>query len=259
MLKLPNPYIFLFLFFYCSNVFSENCNQLYWKGISPKIVDPRKAVNSVGLCFDSYALLYSSVSRTSMWAAEHLTRDQLGNAKKIKRVNSFHAEPALQEGDRSELVDYAHSGYDRGHLAPSGDMPTRNAQHQSFSLANMVPQNSNNNQHLWEGIESTTRELALKHGSIYVVTGPIFEGATLVQLNGRVLVPTGLFKAIYDEQTKEAGAYIVKNAPGNDYEIVSIDTLDRRIGIDVFPALQEKVRRRKTALEVPHPHGKGDR
>src|SRR6185437_6222399 len=123
------------------------------------------------------------------------------------------------------------------HMAPSGDMPDPESQRESFSLANMIPQNPNNNRNLWEGIETAVRDVALYDGEVYVVTGPIFQGATLQRLHGRVLVPTGIFKAIYDPRRNAAGAYVVDNAPGMAWKAVSVADLDKLVGIDVFPAL----------------------
>ncbi|WP_407927568.1 DNA/RNA non-specific endonuclease [Belnapia mucosa] len=56
------------------------------------------------------------------------------------------------------------SGFDRGHMAPSGDMAPLEGQAESFSLANLVPQNPGSNRCLWEGTESAVRELALQEG-----------------------------------------------------------------------------------------------
>ena len=84
------------------------------------------------------------------------------------------------------------------HLAPAADMPDERAQHESFSLANMIPQDPQSNRGLWSGIESAVRGLARNSGELYVVSGPVFQGATLQRLRGRVLVPTHIFKAVYD-------------------------------------------------------------
>ena len=45
-------------------------------------------------------------------------------------------------------------------MAPAADMPTHKAQHESFSLANVVPQNRHNNQVLWSAIEGAARNEA---------------------------------------------------------------------------------------------------
>jgi endonuclease G len=141
-------------------------------------------------------------------------------------------------------------------MAPSGDMPTENAQYESFSLANMIPQHPKNNQILWEGIEEATRALAREDNNIYVVTGPMFEGSDLQRINGRVLVPTSVYKAIYDAARQQAGAYVTPNAEGMEYQTMSIADLEKRININVFPKLSPEVKAAKMAMPVPTPHGR---
>jgi endonuclease G, mitochondrial len=59
----------------------------------------------------------------------------------------------------------------------------------------------------------------------------------LKRINGRVLVPTYVFKAIYDPGKNEAAAYLVKNAEGKDYAKISISDLNKLTGLNVFPKL----------------------
>jgi len=42
----------------------------------------------------------------------------------------------------------------------------------------------------------SVRKLATQEGEVFVVTGPIFQDATLQRLHGRVLVPTSIFKGL---------------------------------------------------------------
>jgi DNA/RNA endonuclease G (NUC1) len=60
---------------------------------------------------------------------------------------------------------------------PSGDMPDPHAQQQSFSLANIVHQAPTLNDGVWEGIENAVRQLATRHGELYVVSRPAFRAA----------------------------------------------------------------------------------
>ena len=81
----------------------------------------------------------------------------------------------LPAGSRAELKDYKHSGYDRGHQAPSGDETKKQSlQNDTYFLSNMVPQIGQFNQHAWEGLEEMVRGWAIARGEAYVITGPMF-------------------------------------------------------------------------------------
>lgn len=101
----------------------------------------------------------------------------------------------LPSGERAELEDYKSSGYSRGHMAPAGDMPTPSAMVQSFSLANVVPQNAQRNGAAWAKIEQDTRHYVRRaRGDVFVITGPVFaEDAPQIGAN-RVRVPAYLYK-----------------------------------------------------------------
>jgi endonuclease G, mitochondrial len=232
----------------------ESCLQHFVGGTPPALLKPQLAQGTQALCYEQFAILHSGVVRTPLWSAEHLTRDQVEAAEQLKRRSRFHHEARLPPEDRAELADYARSGYDRGHMSPSGDMATPTAQYQSFSLANMIPQHPCNNEVLWEGIESAVRDLASAEGEIYVVTGPIYEGTDIPFLNGRVGVPSRIYKAVHDPARRAAAAYVTPNADGMDWQAISIDQLARITGIDPFPALPAKVKAVATPLPTPQPH-----
>ncbi len=255
MKKLSQIIFILFLAVGWAEAREIACPAHFASGEAPEITNPKLQQKIQVLCFEGYALLHSGISRTPLWSAEDLTPARLREAKHLKRKNAFHAEEQLPMEDRSELDDYVHSGFDRGHMSPSGDMPTATAQFESFSLANMVPQNPNNNQNLWEGIESSVRFLTSRHSELFVITGPIFDESPVKRLNGRVFIPSHIFKAVYDPAREEAGAFIAPNAPGMEYQTVSIDELEKRIGINLFPKMSPKVKEKKMDLPEPKPHG----
>jgi len=233
---------------------SADCGSaMYLDGTLPVITNAAMSQSTEALCSAGYSVMHSGITRTPLWSAEKLTKGRIQKAADMTRENAFHAESALPADQRAELADYKGSGFDRGHMAPSGDMPDATAQYESFSLANMIPQNPNNNRVLWEGIESAVRGLA-KQDTLYVVSGPLFRGRNLQRLNGRVLVPTQIFKAVYDTKTGQAAAYLVDNAPGMAYKVISIKALAVMSGIDVFPSLEDTVKASASSLPKPEPH-----
>lgn len=228
------------------------CPVFFAGGVAPD-VGPSLSQKVRPLCFSAYALLHSGVTRSALWSAEHLTRESVRNARSLERQNLFHAEAALPVGERAELSDYVRSGFDRGHLAPSGNMPDEIAQAESFSLANMIPQDPDNNRNLWASIETAVRDHAVRSGELYVVTGPLYIGKDLKVLRNRVLVPTHVFKAVYDPRRQAAAAYVTANGPGAEWKTVSIKELEGLAGIDVFPALSSAAKTKLASLPSPAP------
>ena len=119
-------------------------------------------------------------------------------------------------------------------------MPDKQAQEQTFSLANMVPQTAQLNRGIWEGVESAVRHLAEGEGEgegeLYVVTGPAFHGEQLASIGpDGVLVPTSTWKAVYDPRAGDAGVYVCKNTDRPTCDTVPVATLVRVVGIDPFP------------------------
>jgi endonuclease G, mitochondrial len=229
------------------------CPEHFLSGQAPDVINQKIAAQTRELCNAGFAELHSGVTRTPLYSAEHLTAQRLAQGRGLKRVNAFHPEDRLPASERAELVDYARSGYDRGHIAPSGDMFDQESQHESFSLANMVPQVPTINRGVWERIEAGVRRLAKLKGELYVITGPLFQGGELQRIGGRVLVPTAVYKAIYDPNLTEAGAYVVGNTPGAAPQIVSVTELNQMAGLDIFPALSAQVKNRTMRLPLPKP------
>ena len=227
------------------------CANIYFANTAPDIINIKLTKATKELCFKEFVVMHSGVSKTPLWSAEHLTRTML-NGKAV-RSNEFHAEERLTHEERAELNDYAHSGYDRGHMSNSADHIEPQANYETFTLANMVPQDHNNNAGLWSHIEGATRYLAKKDNDIYVVTGPIFIGNNLKRIGGRVLVPTKLFKAIYVPSSGQGAAYLTDNAPGEDYKVISISELEKMTGIDIFPKMTQSAK--EHAMELPIPKG----
>ena len=199
----------------------------------------------------SFGVLHSGLTRTPLWSAEYMTRDRVQQAREQVRRNAFHPDDRLQTSERAELKDYSRSGFDRGHMTPSGDMPDQQSQYDSFTLANMVPQDPKNNRGIWEGIESAVRRLTEQRGELYVITGPLFVGASIQQLNGRVLVPTHIYKLVYDPKRNEGAAYLVRNIDTKDVQQLSVEEIGKIAGIDFLPSIKSS----RLALPDPAPSG----
>ena len=227
----------------------SQCSQSFYGGVYPEFTNPKLSNNTQALCMDGFAVMYSGVSRTPLWSAEYLDRKRLQQAKEIDREDSFHEESRLPKSMRAKLSDYSGSGYDRGHLAPNGNMANRSQQYDSFSLANIAPQSPRNNRYIWRNIESATRYLTQQYGEVYTITGVAFTSKKTKQLVDRVLVPSHFFKAVYIPASNQAGVYYAPNDESERIEVISLDELTAKIGIDVLPVLDAQTKAQ--AFDLP--------
>ena len=228
------------------------CPQFFPGGQPPLLVNPKLRPRTTPLCNDGYALLASGLTRGPLWSAEHLTAANVAAARDTPRQGQFHVEERLPEADRAQLDDYRRSGYDRGHMTPSGDMPDEQTQQETFSLANMVPQASGLNRGPWAEIETTVRDLARQNNELFVVTGPVFTGGQVSAIGpDSVLVPSATWKAVFDPSSGRSGVYVCPNVDTPQCQVVSVFALARMAGVDPFPAASAASKRTAVALPLP--------
>lgn len=227
------------------------CQRNSLDGQMPVVANSMKR-NTTVICYSEMTILHSGIARTPLWVAEHLTGGEIEDGGEFGREDfNFHPDINLQVSDRAELFDYARSGYDRGHMAPSRDFGSRKARAASFSLANVVPQDPQNNRGVWADIEAAVRNMAKADGEIFVVTGVLFQGDKIKTVKGRVLVPTHLWKAVYNPVTGRGGVYLVENIPAYAWETMDISQFEMLSGVAPFPGLTQKQRMSTAVLPSP--------
>jgi len=93
---------------------------------------PKSAPSDQIIHHSNYTLNYSEQHEQAKWVAYSLTSSQVYGT--VDRTNDFRIDPKVKTGSAS-LPDYKGSGYDRGHLAPAGDMKsTYTAMSESFYM-----------------------------------------------------------------------------------------------------------------------------
>lgn len=141
----------------------------------------------------TYAMSYNRDDRRPNWVSWHLDTSWLGSTP---RQDDFRADTTLPTGwYRVQATDYSGSGYDRGHMCPSGDRTKTVADNSStFLMTNMIPQAPDNNQITWASLESYCRTLANQGNELYIISGGW--GTSGFIGSGSVALPTYTWKVI---------------------------------------------------------------
>lgn len=189
------------------------------------------------------------------WVAYYLSLSNLqGNTG---RTNDFRPDPQLATGLRSELEDYRHSGYDRGHNAPAAAFKrSREAMSATFLLSNMSPQTPKLNRNIWRILEEQVRNMVQEKGEGWIITGNICMDADSNRTQpteyigtDSVAVPTYCFKAVLlmdEHRGYYMYAFLLPNQretiPGTpgDY-LITVDRLEEITGYDFFPELTDDI------------------
>lgn len=190
----------------------------------------------------AYTLSYNEEHELANWV--YYTLKASYTFGKEKRTDDFREDPAVRT-QSAEPEDYKLSGYDRGHLAPAGDMKwNKKAMSESFLMSNIAPQAHAFNAGIWETLESQVRSWAKNDSQLYIVTGPVLQGNLQIIGQNKVTVPEYYYKAILDVTEPEIKciAFVIPNKgskqPIMDFAM-SVDSLEALIQTDLFPNLPD--------------------
>lgn len=231
-------------YFYITRPFDATCSV---SGTSLELAIPEftKSVKSQVIEHVGYTVSYNEQRRNPNWVAYELTAEEVAGT--VKRGDDFVRDPQVI-GRQADDSDYRKSGWDRGHIAPAADMKwSSQAMDESFYMSNISPQNNNLNRGVWKSIEETVRDIAVKYGSILVVSGPVFttkNGLGHIGKN-RVMVPNAFYKVLLvDNGGYETIGFYCENVAGRkslSSYAMSVDQIEEIAGIDFFPALPDEV------------------
>jgi len=187
-----------------------------------------------------FTVSYNAEWMQPNWVAWELLREEASG--QVRRMDQFTQDPRVK-GRSATTYDYSRSGYDRGHMAPAGDMKwDSRAMEESFYLSNICPQHHDINSGQWEKLESRCRGWARFHGRVWICCGPIMQSNPRTIGPSKVPVPSGFFKVVCIERKGRFNAigFVFPNEPCEgtiwDYAL-TVDEVEEIMGHDFFFSL----------------------
>ncbi|NWW33911.1 ENDD1 protein, partial [Panurus biarmicus] len=231
-----------------------DCPQFFYEGTTPNdVLHPQKPAWICQRYSNSYhyATLYDRDRRIPVYSAY---RYQPGSGKRPhtwwfvepqliskNNFNEMERESVLIDQHKFTLEEIKESqavlddydkmtGLDRGHLSPSGHQDSRESKTATFTLTNIVPQDSSLNTGQWNVYEAKTMPKMIKGcTTTYVITGAV-PGNTYV-VEGRINRPSHIWSAaccVVGTQPKKAWGAIAENDK-NQVENLSLGELETRL------------------------------
>jgi DNA/RNA endonuclease G (NUC1) len=192
---------------------------------------------------EEYAESYNNETEEPNWVSWNLTKDDTGHSGRSK---DFFMDSSLPSGF-VQVTTETFSGYDRGHMCPSGDR-TVSKEHndKTFLMSNMVPQAADNNRGPWEQFESYCRDLAFHGDEVLIICGPSCftgsssHGVAVPQYTWKIAVTrklggtiTSCSRVIAIKMPNKNG---IKNTVWTDY-ITSVSEIEKDTGYKFFDTL----------------------
>lgn len=204
------------------------------------------SVNDQIYIYRGMNIAFNSNLHIPNWVAWDLTADEVAGTE--PRTNKFFTDPTVE--GCAQLADYKGSGYDRGHMAPAGDMKwDAEAMKETFFLTNIAPQAPELNQKAWMNVEEKCRARVSLDSVLYIVCGPVPGEIREYIGDTRVAVPERFFKVICAPYANPPYAigFIMENgrvAGGMQKAAVTVDRVEEITGYDFFSALDDDLENR---------------
>ncbi len=228
---------------YYNEHFSPDSSQVpYYEKL--EIPQSKKKLKEQVVEHKGYTVSYNTTWLIPNWVAYELTDEEV--VGQVSRADKFVPDPDIK-GRCSTTDDYKGSGYDRGHMAPAGDMKWDDtAMEESFYTTNICPQNHNLNSGDWKELEEQVRDWAIKNEKVYVVCGPIVKKNYATVGANNVAVPDSFYKVVlmYRDGSWRSLGFVFANKAGNkplDTYTKSVDEVEKLTGLDFFSVLPDNI------------------
>jgi endonuclease G len=156
------------------------------------------------ICRQAYLVGYDVAAKIPEFVMYSLTPPNALGC--VIRSNAFAADQSIPNGARPD--DYAAAGYDKGHMAPDGDLSWDiQVEFESFLMTNMSPQAGSFNRGIWKLLETSVRGWVVQHNQSYsIISGALYSPGDKTIGKG-VVVPHGFYKIVINNQTNEVAGW----------------------------------------------------
>ena len=225
-------------------------NSYAWTQRAPNPVDACKVHAPYGfpqtagvsaICRQAYLVGYDAAAKLPKFVTYELTPPNALGC--VARTNAFAADQSVPGGATPD--DYAATGYDKGHMAPDGDLSwDTQVEFESFLMTNMSPQAGSLNRGIWKLLETSVRGWSVQLNQSYTIyVGGVYD-ANDKKIGKGVVVPHAFYKIVINNQTNQvAGWMFPHTAPypnlGNDLTKfrLPISQIEKVAGVNFqFPA-----------------------
>lgn len=212
-----------------------------------------------------YVLSYNSSKGIPNWVCWHLSKAWLGS---VPRCDCFMIDNLLPTN--FTLVgedDYLGSGFDRGHLCPSGDRDSLSGDNATtFYMTNMIPQAPDLNQKVWVDFENYCRVLVEEGNELFISAGGYGVGGEgslgyktdiKASSGNNIVVPSNMWKVVVvlsnggdDKHRVASGTRVIaidipnnQQADDKDWKQyrVSVDWLEGKTGFNFLNLLDQEI------------------
>lgn len=209
-----------------------------------------------------YSVIFSYKYNLPRYVFNLLSVDQIklnANRSPVKRSSSFYTFKLPNGSQSATNIDFAKSGYDRGHMVPAGDFVwDKELKDETFYYVNINPQIPTFNRGIWAKLENNIRNKVLEYNEdAYVITGVIFNTNYKERIGpNNLCVPVSFFKILYFKGKGQMFAFMFDNTIEkyegeiNEFQ-VSVDIIEDITKEDFFDLLNDEIEAKIESIIVP--------
>jgi endonuclease G len=186
------------------------------------------------ICRQAYYVAYDANAKIPAFVSYNLTPEHALGC--VERSNEFATDKSIENGATPE--DYVGAGYDKGHMAPDGDLSwSQQVELESFLMTNMTPQLPGLNRGIWKLLETNVRGWAVQMKQPFtIMSGSIYNDKDK-KIGKGVVVPNSFYKVVINNETKQYAGWLFPQAENLGKDITKyrakIDDIVKKANVEI--------------------------